>query len=129
MSIQRFTIFVREKYSYIIISSLILGILVGFYTNYPGLVLKKFSVAFIVVMIASMGFTITFRSFALALRDIKGFSFGMALNFIFAPLLCYAIALAIPELSCILCINIGTFSALFLTLAVELHKKAMYRRI
>ncbi|MDI3502431.1 MAG: arsenite transporter [Archaeoglobi archaeon] len=97
MSIQRFASFVRDKYSYIIITSLILGILVGFYTNYPGLVLKKFSVAFIVVMIASMGFTITFRSFALALRDLKGFSFGMALNFIFAPLLCYAIALAVPE--------------------------------
>lgn len=97
MRIQRFAGFVRDKYSYIIISSLILGIAVGLYTNYPGLILKKFSIAFIIVMIASMGFTITFKSFALALRDLKGFSFGMALNFIFAPLLCYAVALTVRD--------------------------------
>ena len=97
MSVGGFASFVREKYSYIIISSLIAGIAVGFYTSYPGMLLKRFSLAFIILMIASMGFTITFRSFALAVRDLKGFSVGMALNFAFAPLLCYAIALAVGD--------------------------------
>lgn len=95
--VRKFADFVRERYSHIIISSLILGVVLGLYTSYPGLVLKKFSTAFTVVMIASMGFTITFRSFALALRDLKGFSFGMALNFLLAPLLCYAIALIVGD--------------------------------
>ena len=95
--IQRFALFVREKYSYIIISSLIAGIIVGFYTSYPGMLLKRFSVLFVVIMIASMGFTITFRSFALALKDFKGFSVGMILNFVFAPLICFALAFAVPQ--------------------------------
>ncbi|RLI78263.1 hypothetical protein DRP05_07795 [Archaeoglobales archaeon] len=95
--VRRFASFVREKYSYIIISSLIAGIVVGFYTSYPGMLLRRFSVLFVVVMIASMGFTITFRSFALALRDLKGFSVGMLLNFVIAPLICFAIALAVPQ--------------------------------
>lgn len=93
----RFANFVREKYSYIIVSSLIAGVIIGLFTSYPGIILKRLSIALIVLMIASMGFTITLKSFTLALRDLKRFSFGMSLNFIFAPLICYLIALTIPN--------------------------------
>ena len=52
--------------------------------------LKRFSVLFVVIMIASMGFTI-------ALKDFKGFFVEMVLNFVFAPLICFALAFAIPQ--------------------------------
>lgn len=54
------------------------------------MLLKRFSVLFVVIMIASMGFTI-------ALKDFKGFFVGMVLNFVFAPLICFALAFAIPQ--------------------------------
>jgi predicted Na+-dependent transporter len=44
-------------------------------------------------MIAAMGFTITFRSLGAAAKDWKGFSFGLVLNFLFAPFLCWLLAL------------------------------------
>jgi predicted Na+-dependent transporter len=43
-------------------------------------------------MIAAMGFTITFKSLGIAARDWKGFSFGIVLNFLFAPFLCWLLA-------------------------------------
>jgi predicted Na+-dependent transporter len=43
-------------------------------------------------MIAAMGFTITFKSLAMAIRDWKGFSIGLVLNFLFAPFLCWLLA-------------------------------------
>lgn len=97
MKAQKFAEFVRERYSYIIISTLVIGVVLGLYTSYPGMILKRFSTAFIVVMIASMGFTITFKSFVLALKDLKGFSLGMVLNFLFAPLICHAVAFAVRD--------------------------------
>ena len=54
------------------------------------MLLKRFSVLFVVIMIASMGFTI-------ALKDFKGFFVEMVLNFVFAPLICFALAFAIPQ--------------------------------
>jgi len=54
------------------------------------MLLKQFSVLFVVIMIASMGFTI-------ALKDFKGFFVEMVLNFVFAPLICFALAFIIPQ--------------------------------
>lgn len=44
-------------------------------------------------MITAIGFTITFRSLDLAAKDWKGLFFEIMLNFLFAPLLCWIIAL------------------------------------
>ena len=96
--ILEFSEFIRAKYPYIIIATLVVAIFVGFYTASPGKFLKNYSIWFVIVMIASMGYTITARSFFMALKDITGFSTGMFLNFVLSPILCYAISLFIPNL-------------------------------
>jgi len=95
--ILEFSGFIRRNYSYIIIATLLVSVVVGFYTAKPGKVLKAYSTLFVVLMIASMGFTITVRSLLLALKDVRGFSLGMALNFVLSPILCYAISRLIPN--------------------------------
>jgi predicted Na+-dependent transporter len=84
--------FVRESYTYIIIGTLIVGVVVGLVTPGPGLFIRQLNVPLIVIMIGAMGFTITFNSLALAARDWKGTSFGLVLNFLFAPFLCWILA-------------------------------------
>lgn len=85
--------FMRERYAAVIVSALVLGILVGIITSYPGFLLRKVNTLLIVVMIGAMGFTITFKSLGIAAKDWKGFSFGLVLNFLLAPLLCWLLAL------------------------------------
>jgi len=82
----RYAKLIREKYTAIIISTLVLGILVGLFTPAPGLAIRKVSTFLIVIMIGAMGFTITFKSLGTAARDWKPFILGVVLNFVFAPL-------------------------------------------
>jgi predicted Na+-dependent transporter len=95
--------FIREKYTYIILATLIIGIIVGFFTPSPGLFIRKINTPLIIIMIAAMGFTINFKHLGLALKDWKGLSFGIILNFLFAPFFCWVIAILIlpkyPELA------------------------------
>jgi len=84
--------FVRKKYTYIIITTLVIGVIVGLFTSSPGQALRQANTPLIVIMIAAMGFTITFKSLGSAARDWKGFSFGLVLNFLFAPFLCWILA-------------------------------------
>jgi predicted Na+-dependent transporter len=84
--------FVREKYTYIIITTLVIGVIVGLFTPTPGQFIRHANTALIVIMIAAMGFTITFKSLGAAARDWKGFSFGLVLNFLFAPFVCWLLA-------------------------------------
>jgi len=90
--IQFYAAFIRNNYTYVIIATLIAGILVGLATSTPGAFIQQFNVPLIVIMIAAMGFTITFKSLGAAARDWKGFSFGLVLNFLFAPFLCWLLA-------------------------------------
>lgn len=85
--------FVREKYTYIIITTLVIGVIVGLFTSSPGQALRQANTPLIIIMIAAMGFTITFKSLGSAFRDWKGFSLGLVLNFLFAPFLCWLLAL------------------------------------
>jgi len=84
--------FVREKYTYIILTTLIIAVVVGFFTSRPGFYIRQLNTLLIVIMIGAMGFTITLRSLGMAARDWKGFSLGLALNFLFAPFLCWLLA-------------------------------------
>jgi predicted Na+-dependent transporter len=84
--------FVREKYTYIILTTLAIAVVVGLFTPSPGVHIRQFNTPLIIVMIAAMGFTITFKSLGIAARDWKGFSFGLVLNFLFAPFLCWLLA-------------------------------------
>jgi predicted Na+-dependent transporter len=84
--------FVREKYTYIILTTLAIAVVVGLFTSSPGVHIRQFNTPVIVIMIAAMGFTITFKSLAMAIRDWKGFSMGLVLSFLFAPFLCWLLA-------------------------------------
>jgi len=84
--------FVRERYTYIILTTLAIAVVVGLFTSSPGVHIHQFNTPLIIVMIAAMGFTITFKSLGIAARDWKGFSFGLVLNFLFAPFLCWLLA-------------------------------------
>jgi len=84
--------FMRERYALVIVSTLILGIVVGIFTEFPGLLIRRFSTPLIVIMIGAMGFTITFKSLGGAAKEWRGFSFGLGLNFLFAPFLCWLLA-------------------------------------
>jgi len=85
--------FIRERYASIIISTLIIGILIGVFTPSPGLYIQRFTIPLVILMIGAMGFTITFKSFGTALKDVKSFLFGLFLNFVLAPALCWILAL------------------------------------
>jgi predicted Na+-dependent transporter len=91
-AIMSYAKFVREKYTYIIITTLVIGVIVGVFTAGPGQTLRQANTPLIIIMIAAMGFTITFKSLGSAVRDWKGFSFGLVLNFLFAPFLCWILA-------------------------------------
>ncbi len=85
--------FIRENYTYIIITTLVIGVIIGFFTARPGVYIRQFNTPLIIIMIAAMGFTITFKSLGTAAKDWRGFSFGLVLNFLFAPFLCWLLAL------------------------------------
>ncbi len=88
--IQSYAALIRENYTYLIIGTLIIGVITGLVTPAPGLFIRQYNIPLIVIMIGDMGFTITFKSIGIAaIRDWKGFSFGLGLNFIFAPFLCW----------------------------------------
>ena len=91
--IQAYATFIRNNYTYIIIGALIVGAVVGLVSSTPGVFIQQFNLPLIIIMIGAIGFTITFKSLGMAIRDWKGFSFGLVLNFLFAPFLCWLLAL------------------------------------
>ncbi|NVO67096.1 bile acid:sodium symporter [Methanofollis tationis] len=85
----------REHYAIIIISTLLIAIAVGLVSSAPGRFLQQYSVLFIVIMIGAMGFSITFKSLSASLKEwcARCLSLGLVLNFLFAPFLCWLLAL------------------------------------
>jgi len=84
---------IREKYTHIIIATLVIAVIVGFFSSGPGFFIRQFNIPLIIILIAAMSFTITFRDLGMAARDWRGTSFGLILNFLFAPFLCWLLAL------------------------------------
>lgn len=84
---------VREKYTYIIITTLVVAVVAGFFSAAPGIFIRQFNIPLIIILIGAMSFTITFRDLGMAARDWRGTSFGLILNFVFAPFLCWLLAL------------------------------------
>ncbi len=91
--LQAYADFVRKNYAYLIICTLGIGIIAGLISPAPGIFIKQFNIPLIIVMIGSMGFTIVIKGLAMAVRDWRAFIFGLGLNFIFAPFLCWLLAL------------------------------------
>ncbi len=92
-AIDAYAKFVRENYTYIIIATLVIAIIVGLFTAKPGQFIRQFNTPLIIILIAAMSFTITFSNLGVAARNWKGTVLGLALNFLFAPFLCWLLAL------------------------------------
>lgn len=84
--------FVRKHYQIIIIATVVVGLALGLITAAPGKALQPGSQALTFLMILFISLTITPRQFALVARQPGGVLAGLILNFIFMPLLCWALA-------------------------------------
>lgn len=84
--------FVREQYTYIILTTLVIAVVIGIFTSSPGVYIRQFNTLLIVILIAAMSFTITFSNLGMAARNWKGTLLGLVLNFLFAPFLCWVLA-------------------------------------
>jgi len=88
----RFAEFVRKHYQTIIITTVIAGLLLGLWTTVPGQALQRYSKALTFFMILFISLTITPRQFVLVVRQPAAVAAGLALNFAYMPLLCWALA-------------------------------------
>ncbi len=95
----RYAVFMREHFAIVIISTLLLAIAVGLVSSAPGRFLQQYSVILIVIMIGAMGFSITYESLSASLKEwcARCLSLGLVLNFLFAPFLCWLLALLLLQ--------------------------------
>jgi len=84
--------FIREKYSYLIVTALIVGAIIGFYTSSPGRFIKNYTSILTIIMIWAMSFTIRIEDFPFALKNFNSFLTGVLFNFVLAPFLCWVLA-------------------------------------
>jgi hypothetical protein len=70
--------FMREKYSHVIIATLVAGLITGLFSTAPGFFIRRFATLLIVIMIGAMGFTIRLRSLNRALKG--GWAFMPAVS-------------------------------------------------
>ncbi|MGQ9715610.1 MAG: bile acid:sodium symporter family protein [Anaerolineae bacterium] len=90
--------FVRKNYQTIILITVVVGLLLGSWTTAPGKALQGYSKALTFLMILFISLTITPRQFALVARKPAAVVAGLALNFVYMPLLCWALArLLVPN--------------------------------
>ena len=98
----RFAEFIRKNYQVIITATVIVGLLLGLWTTAPGQALQHYSQALTFLMILFISLTITPHQFAQVGRQPVAVVAGLALNFVYMPLLCWALARLLvsdPELT------------------------------
>lgn len=83
---------VRQRYQTIIVVTVIVGLFLGLWTTAPGRALQGYTQALTFLMILFTSFTITPRQFALVTRQPVAIAAGLALNFVYMPLVCWALA-------------------------------------
>ena len=84
--------YIRKNYQYIIILAVAAGLILGGWTSAPGKALQANSQALTFLMILFISLTITPRQFALVLRQPLPLLAGLLLNFVYMPLVCWALA-------------------------------------
>lgn len=89
----KFAAFMHQRYSQVIVTALVLGLVSGGWTPAPGRFIRRFAFALIFLMIGAMGFTLRLSTLGRALQETKAFLVGLGLNFAAAPLLCWVLAL------------------------------------
>jgi BASS family bile acid:Na+ symporter len=88
----KFAEFVRKHYQAIILIAVALGLVLGIFTTSPGKVLQGYSQALTFLMILFISLTITPRQFVMVASQPGAVIAGLALNFIFMPLICWSLA-------------------------------------
>jgi BASS family bile acid:Na+ symporter len=88
----RFAELIRKNYQTIILTTVIVALLLGLWTTVPGKVVQRYSQALTFLMILFISLTITPRQFGLVARQPVAVVAGLALNFVYMPLLCWALA-------------------------------------
>jgi len=83
---------IRKNYQAIIIGAVIVGLILGVWTTAPGRALQRYSQVLTFLMILFISLTITPRQFALVARQPVAVIAGLALNFVYMPVLCWALA-------------------------------------
>ena len=89
---KQFAEFIRKNYQTIILITVVVGLLLGLWTAAPGKVVQRYSQALTFLMILFISLTITPRQFALVVRQPLAVVAGLVLNFVYMPLLCWALA-------------------------------------
>lgn len=87
--------FIRRHYSYLILATVGLSIVVGWLSPAVARAFKPYMVYLIGIMIWAMSVTIRFPELRFALRKGKLIGCGLLANFVFLPLLCYLLAIAL----------------------------------
>lgn len=87
--------FVRVRYPAIIFATVGVGLGLGFWTTAPGLALQPYSQTLTFLMVLFISLTITPRQFIQVSRQPGSVAAGLALNFFFMPVLCWALALVL----------------------------------
>ncbi len=87
-----FAEYIRKHYQIIILIAVALGLALGVVTTLPGKALQSYSQALTFLMILFISLTITPRQFLLVARQPGAVLAGLALNFIFMPLVCWGLA-------------------------------------
>ncbi len=88
----QFAEYIRKHYPTIILVSVGLGLFLGLFTSAPGKALQRYSQVLTFLMILFISLTITPRQFLLVSKQPGAVLAGMALNFIFMPLVCWELA-------------------------------------
>jgi len=88
----KFSEFVRKHYQVIILLAVAAGLLLGTWSTAPGKAIQGYSQALTFFMILFISLTITPRQFVQVTRQPWAVSAGLLLNFLFMPLLCWALA-------------------------------------
>jgi len=83
---------VRKRYPTIIITTVVFGLLLGLKTTAPGRALQAYSQWITFLMILFISFTITPRQFLQVSKQPGAVATGLLLNFVFMPLVCWALA-------------------------------------
>lgn len=83
---------IRKNYQAIIITAVIVGLALGLWTTAPGRALQRYSQGLTFLMILFISLTITPRQFALVARQPTAVVAGLMLNFVYMPVLCWALA-------------------------------------
>ncbi len=87
--------FIRRHYSYLILATVGLSIVVGWLAPAAARAFKPYMVYLIGLMIWAMSVTIRFPELRFAFRKGKLIGCGLLANFVFLPLLCYLLAMAL----------------------------------